>query len=60
MAETEYDMSREELLTGRRLSILIVRLWSKLFRRDHVWELVSIIGMSLEAYADNLERQSNA
>ena len=58
MAETEYDVSRDELLRGRTLSILVVRLWSRLFRRDHVWDLVSIIGMSLEAYADNIERQN--
>lgn len=53
---TEYEAPREQLLQdNKNLSVIILRLWAKLFRRDSVWEIVDLIGRSLRAYADLLE-----
>jgi Fungal specific transcription factor domain len=54
--ETEFDAPRERLLRNSKcLSIVILRLWAKLFRPDSVWDIVNLIGKSLTAYADLLE-----
>ncbi|KAF2096086.1 hypothetical protein NA57DRAFT_43536 [Rhizodiscina lignyota] len=56
--ETEFGAPAEELLLNeRRLSSIVVKLWAKLFRPDSVWELVDLIGTSLNAYGNMLERQ---
>lgn len=56
--ETDFKAPREELLIHeRRLSSIVAKLWAKLFRPDSIWELVGLIGMSLDAYGNLLERQ---
>ena len=53
---TEYEAPRAQLLQDNKtLSVIILRLWAKLFRPDSVWEIVDLIGKSLRAYADFLE-----
>jgi hypothetical protein len=53
---TEYEAPREHLLRdNKNLSVIILRLWAKLFRPDSVWEIVDLIGKSLRAYADVVE-----
>ena len=53
---TEYEVPRAQLLKDNKtLSVIILRLWAKLFRPDSVWEIVDLIGRSLRAYADFLE-----
>ena len=57
---TEYEAPRAQLLKDNKtLSIIILRLWAKLFRPDSVWEIVDLIGRSLRAYADFLEEGDN-
>jgi hypothetical protein len=56
VAETEYAAPEEVLLKDeKRLSAVVVRVWARLFRSDDIWEMVDVIGRSLEVYADLLE-----
>jgi hypothetical protein len=58
VAETEYKASREQTLEKREfLGSVIVRLWAKLFISDNVWEMVGLIGRSLNVYANLLEQK---
>ena len=58
VAETEYKASREQILEKREfLGSVIVRLWAKLFISDNVWEMVGLIGRSLNVYANLLEQK---
>ncbi|KAF9248092.1 transcriptional regulator family: Fungal Specific TF and C2H2 zinc finger [Penicillium roqueforti] len=55
--EVEHGVSREWLLaTNTRLSAAVTRLWARLFTADYIWEMVSLIGKSLNSYADLLEQ----
>lgn len=57
--EVQYGVSREWLLaTNTRLSAAVTRLWARLFTADYIWEMVNLIGRSLNSYADLLERTS--
>lgn len=60
VAETEYEVSYEELV-GRRgsLNAQTVRLWARLYQSKSVWEMVDLIGASLNIYADLLEEHQN-
>ena len=56
VAETEYKSPREHLLeTNTRLSAIVTRLWAKLFGSEAIWEMLDLIGRSLNSYADLLE-----
>lgn len=58
---TEYEAPREQLLRNNKsLSVIILRLWAKLFHQDSGWEIVDLVGRSLRAYADVLEGGKNA
>lgn len=55
--EVQHGVSREWLLaTNTRLSAAVTRLWARLFSADYIWEMVSLIGRSLNSYADLLEQ----
>ncbi|OKP13017.1 hypothetical protein PENSUB_1117 [Penicillium subrubescens] len=57
--EVQHGVSREWLLaTNTRLSAAVTRLWARLFTADYIWEMVSLIGRSLNSYADLLEEQT--
>ncbi|KAJ5899256.1 hypothetical protein N7495_004000 [Penicillium taxi] len=54
---SEPDGCREWLLEkNTRLSAAVTRLWARLFTADYIWEMVSLIGRSLDSYADLLEQ----
>lgn len=56
--ETQQDATREWLLANNaRLSAIVTRLWARLFTADYIWELVNLIGRSLESYANILETE---
>lgn len=46
----------QNLDTGRRLSISIIRIWAKIFNGNTSWEIVDVVSASLKAYADLLEQ----
>ncbi|KAJ5616698.1 hypothetical protein N7537_001812 [Penicillium hordei] len=55
--EVQHGVSREWLLaTSTRLSAAVTRLWARLFTADYIWEMVALIGKSLDSYADLLEQ----
>ncbi|KAJ5083994.1 hypothetical protein NUU61_008573 [Penicillium alfredii] len=55
--EVQYGVSREWLLArNTRLSAAVTRLWARLFTADYIWEMVNLIGRSLNSYADLLEQ----
>lgn len=57
--EVQHGVSREWLLaTNTRLSAAVTRLWARLFTADYIWEMVNLIGRSLNSYADLLEKTS--
>lgn len=56
VAETEYvPVSGHSIGNGQYLSSAVVRLWAKLFRSDSIWQLIDVIGRSLDIYAEMLE-----
>ncbi|KAJ5168455.1 uncharacterized protein N7482_004049 [Penicillium canariense] len=56
--EVQHGVSREWLLaTNTRLSAAVARLWARLFTADYIWEMVNLIGRSLNSYADLLEQK---
>lgn len=56
VAETEHAASEADLLGHNKyLSAVVVRIWARLFRADDIWEMVNLIGRSLEVYANMLE-----
>lgn len=57
IAETEHAAEESHLLAQpKRLGAIIARLWATLFRADSVWQIVGLIGQSLTAYADLIDR----
>ncbi|PWY67915.1 C2H2 transcription factor [Aspergillus heteromorphus CBS 117.55] len=54
--EAQHGVSRDWLLANNtRLSATVTRLWARLFTADYIWQLVNLIGRSLNRYADILE-----
>lgn len=54
--EVQHGDSREWLLgNNTRLSAAVARLWARLYTADYIWEMVNLIGRSLDSYADLLE-----
>lgn len=54
--EAQHGVSRSWLLANNtRLSAAVTRLWARLFTADYIYELVNLIGRSLNRYADLLE-----
>jgi hypothetical protein len=39
----------------KQLSAAVVRLWAETFKGTHIFEIVQVIGQSLEIYAELLE-----
>lgn len=56
--EAQHGLSREWLLgNNTRLSAMVTRLWARLFTADYIWELVNLIGRSLNRYAELLAEE---
>lgn len=56
ITETEYAALPEMPIgNGKHLSAAVVRLWAKLFRSDSIWQMIDVIGRSLNMYADMIE-----
>lgn len=59
--ETEFavnfsDDSSSERTKIRQLGAAVVRLWAETFKGTHIFEIVKVIGSSLEMYAELLEK----
>jgi hypothetical protein len=66
--ETEYAVSFDprdsetlefQRIKIKQLSAAVVRLWAETFKGTHIFELVKVIGTSLEIYADLLEKAND-
>lgn len=53
-AATEAELITDPALM-RRLSVAVVRVWSRTFKGNTSWPIVDLIGASLEIYADLLD-----
>lgn len=45
----------EECARIKQLGAAVVRLWAETFKGTHIFDIVKVIGQSLEIYADILE-----
>ncbi len=50
------DMPGSDSTRLRQLAIAVVRLWAETFKGTHIFDLVRVIALSLEVYADLLEK----
>ena len=50
------DMATSDSTKLRQLAVAVVRLWAETFKGTHIFELVRIISLGLEGYADLLEK----
>ncbi|EFX03701.1 c2h2 transcription factor [Grosmannia clavigera kw1407] len=41
----------------RQLAAAVIRLWAETFKGAHIFEVVSMMGLGLESYADMIEKQ---
>lgn len=66
--ETEFAVSFEpenghphfdERSKIKQLGAAVVRIWAETFKGTHIFEIVKVIGQSLEIYADLLEKASD-
>jgi hypothetical protein len=64
--ETEFAVSFndgggtvDERVKIKQLGSAVVRLWAETFKGTHVFEIVKVIGSSLEIYADLLEKAND-
>jgi hypothetical protein len=50
------DMSLNDSMKLRQLAAAVIRLWAETFKGNHIFEMVKIMGLGLEGYADILEK----
>lgn len=43
----------------RQLATAVIHLWAETFKGTHIFEVISIMGLGLESYADILEKPGN-
>ncbi|KAK1761856.1 hypothetical protein QBC33DRAFT_574672 [Phialemonium atrogriseum] len=56
VAETNFRRGPDKIMREKALlSSEVVRLWATLYKSESVWEMVDLIGLSLNAFADLLE-----
>jgi hypothetical protein len=46
----------DEAMKIKQVGVAVVRLWAETFKGTHIFEIVKVIGQSLEIYADLLEK----
>jgi hypothetical protein len=51
----EAETAVDEGLRIKQLGAAVVRLWAETFKGTHIFDIVKVIGQSLEIYADMLE-----
>lgn len=45
----------DEAMRIKQVGVAVVRLWAETFKGSHIFEIIKVIGQSLEIYADLLE-----
>lgn len=60
VAEAAYQVRCEKIWERKKsLNVQTVRLWARLYQSKSVWEVVGLIGASLNIYADILEQKGS-
>lgn len=60
VAEAAYQVRCEKIWERKKsLNVQTVRLWARLYQSKSVWEVVGLIGASLNIYADILEQNGS-
>lgn len=52
----QMEMATSDSAKLRQLASAVVRLWAETFKGTHIFELVTVMGSSLEAYADLVDK----
>ncbi|KAL7796400.1 fungal-specific transcription factor domain-containing protein [Trichoderma afarasin] len=61
VAEAAYEVRCEKIWERKNsLNVQTVRLWARLYQSKSVWEVVGLIGASLNMYADILEQKCSS
>ncbi|CEF76779.1 unnamed protein product [Fusarium graminearum] len=50
------DVPSSDSAKLRQLAVAVVRLWAETFKGTHIFEIVNVMGQSLDAYADLIEK----
>lgn len=50
------DLSATDPTKLRQLACAVIRLWAETFKGTHIFEIVRIIAVGLEGYADMMEK----
>lgn len=50
------DVPSSDSAKLRQLAVAVVRLWAETFKGTHIFEIVKVMGQSLDAYADLIEK----
>jgi hypothetical protein len=50
------DISMNDSTRLRQLAAAVIRLWAETFKGSHIFEMVRVMGSSLDGYADLVEK----
>lgn len=50
------EMATSDSAKLRQLAAAVVRLWAETFKGTHIFDMVKVMGMSLDGYADLIEK----
>jgi len=53
------DLSGSDSAKLRQLAAAVIRLWAETFKGTHIFEMIRIMALGLEGYADLLEKPGN-
>ena len=52
----QMEMATSDSAKLRQLACAVVRLWAETFKGAHIFEMVKVMGSSLDGYADLIEK----
>ncbi|KAL6865781.1 hypothetical protein ACO1O0_001879 [Amphichorda felina] len=56
LSSGQMEMATSDSAKLRQLAVAVVRLWGETFKGTHIFDVVKVMGMSLDGYADLLEK----
>lgn len=52
----QMEMATSDSVKLRQLAAAVVRLWAETFKGTHIFDMVKVMGVSLDGYADLIEK----
>ena len=52
----QMEMATSDSAKLRQLAVAVVRLWAETFKGTHIFDIVKVMGVSLDGYADLIEK----